>query len=422
MIPVVLPWALGAAYPAGPYTWSSALTKVQPTPDDYFTPNKKPVAQFWNYLLNAHSASLWYAQGDAQGFAAQNWGALFGLGSQPIGAPIAFEAACWSPLDAQWWVALHASGLNGIALLFKPPTIDSAWNFVNPGGILTTPVRSGNPPNQNFVAIAPDPTRASHIWLGVVTSQTHCGVWLFDGTTFRGSTSINVGTGQATVVMHTFNGHVIIGVGSTGGDEARLFLQPDNTNVLSFAIAKVWRFADNGSSFCVALPGYTVGAQTYWTSPDGVTWQPHSIFFLNQGEQIFGVCYTEDEWGPCWVAGINTPTIFLLRPTAPRFVKSVDGLTWTPQSSFTQTTPGVDMCSLGGTCIVVSTVDGAYTPFSVDGGVTWYPAWEASLATNNSPAIAYAPPTVCSSDVGYLLFNSTSIRLSLLQGLPAASM
>jgi len=415
MIPPLQQWAQEPVYPAGPFTWSAAATKLAPTPD-YFTPADKPRAQYWNYLLGAQAASLWYAQGAPQTVAALNWGTLFHATTFAGNAYL--KAACWQ--GGLWWVAavIQVSAVNYMSIWTRHPYPDfpnsvGTYGWTHPNNnTLSPPPRSGVAPDQNFVALAPDPTSSTVVWLGMVTSATHCGVWTFDGTSYTPQTSVNVATGQATVTMHTYNGRVLIGVGSTGGDEARIFVQPDNVGAVTFGLATIWRFADSGS-FCVAMPGYLRGAPTFWTSPDGLTWSPQTIYFLNSNEQIFGVVYTQDADGPCFVAGINTNDI-------PRFVKSVDGLTWTPQSVPTTMAPGVDMAANTGSCIVVSTGDGYTTPYSVDGGVTWYPAYEATLGVQNPNFTE--PPSAVSSGVGCLLFNTTSARFSLMQGLPAASM
>jgi len=229
---------------------------------------------------------------------------------------------------------------------------------------------------------------------------------------------VTCATGQATVVMHTYNGHVLIGLGSQAAADAKIYLQPDDTTALTGVTASVWRFADNGS-VCVAMPAFTTAPATYWTSPDGVTWTGNALGFLSAGEQIFGVVATQDAYGPCFLVGINqasggTPRFVVSHATAP--------FSWSPQATTSTMAQGTGMVANDGSAIVVATTDTHTTGFSVDGGLSWYPAYAAALLANNATSTFYEPPTLAGSGVGYLHFNAASVRLSLLEGLPQASM
>ena len=313
-IPVFPPFAVEANDPAGAADWNGTPTKVLPVPD-YMLPNTKPPAQWFNYIFNAASAGTWFANGASQTVSGLNWGALVPLSTFNHSTANATMAACWHPQGAVWWVA-NVQNSNALDLWNRPAAIDAAW--VNPSvNTMLVTVQKNAAPNQAFVALAPDPSGSGTVWLGIVEDATHCHVWTFNGTSYSAQTTVSVATGQATVVMHTFNGHVLLGIGSQTAADAKLYVQPGGTTPLSGVTCAIWRFADT-AGFCIAFPGYTTGATVAWSSSDGVTWTPFGFSFLGAGESIFGCAITQDAYGPTILVGINTVA------GHPRFVKSAN--------------------------------------------------------------------------------------------------
>lgn len=427
MIPPLLPWALEPTYPPGPFTWSGKPVSVPPflgggTPSrpDYVTPATIPPAQYFNYLFGAQSATLWFAQKATSSFAGLNWAPMVTRTAMLGSANGGMRAACWHPLSGTWWMA-------AVAFEGGPPTspFTTLWQltpapeqtWVQPAGNqVVQPVDNfSTAPHQNFVAVAPDPVLANTVWLAVVTSTQRVNLWTFNGSTYTVVPSLNVPAAQATVALHTFKSSVIVGIGTTGGANARVVIEPNPLGVISGVNAVVWRFADNGT-VCLAMPGFTTTPNGYWTSLDGRTWVLQILSFLNTGESIFGLAATQDDLGPCFLCGINTVG------GQARFVVSHDGVLWVPQSSPATIGQGVDLAGSTGSGVVCTCVDGSVPAFSPDGGVTWFPLPQLTLGTAPISAAYYEPPTVETSGVGWLVFRFDSQRLSYLQGLPALSM
>lgn len=423
-IPVFPPWAVEANYPAGSNPWNGQPTKLPPLADYFIpsTPQNKvpPPAQWFNYLFNAASATAWYANGAAQSVAALNWQAWTSVNVFSAWTHGKVLAAAWVPLSAYWIALVYNTNTGQIVPYTHGMAAESLWTSV--GAALTITPQHNATPNKCFVATAPDPTTAGKAWLGVVTSATSCSLYTYASGVFTSQGSLTVSTGQETVTMTPVGSQILVGIGSQTAGEAKLVAYPATTTAVIGATAAVWRIAGSPAAGYIAVPAFTTSATQMWVTtdspPSGLSWSPVGIGFLNAGEQIFDIAYAQDAYGPCFVVGINTTG------GHPRFVKAYQatGL-WQQQSQTFTMQPGISLCGNDGSMIVCSTTDGNTTGFSVDGGVTWYPAYEAIVDTGGqSTSSQYQPPSLAGNGVSFVIFNSQSARLSFLEGLPMASM
>ena len=437
-------WALEANYPAGSNAWNAQPCKVVPTGDIFIpgTPTApKPLPAEWlNYLFNEYAVAIQGLQLGSYTPALQNWGAEQGQAAAPFN-PAAFLAACWDPtLRRTLLCGSQGPGGPGGAFVFvwasygmdgnAAPAWFSFPGFLPAGGSLNT-----------NAAVCADPNTSGYYWVayGSATSsgqvpigQYNASGALVTGTTYFNGVQLPLFPNNTLLYtqLHSFNGTVYITIGSTVTTGAYLFQAGSSTNLIGGATGAtgLMLMADNAANggpnnLLIAMPTQA-GSNEYWTSPDGATWTQRNLGgIVTGGQNVFGLVWTQDAVGPCWLLGINGSG----GGGRPFFYRSADGVIWTVQAG-PNSLPrkGTSMACIGGSSAVyVSFLDVASGglsagQWSADGGATWYQG-PATLTSNLATGVQFwTPQQVVASDVGLFMFNSLWFRFSQLAGVPAA--
>jgi hypothetical protein len=421
-------WALESNFAPGSNPWNGQPCKVAPT-GDLFIPGTVAQggtgvpAEWLNSLFNAQAAAIKGTQQAAYLRPVQSWGAEQAI-TPFTGTSVSLMDACWDASTNLWLVAIF--GTTG-------PQISVFGSYGLDGNTQATWAAFGTVganPNAN-VSIAPDANTAGHIWLGISSSASGGSFvtyvwggssWTSQSTFFSGVAPLPSGALFGTI--HPFNGKNVLALGSLAGNGGGFYQASGGTALFSITGVTTGpiKMADNTGNggpgnLLVAVPTET-GTFVYWTSPDGVTWTQRSLGTLNPNQSIFGICWTQDAVGPCFLVGINEPGKVAL------FARSADGITWTLQST-PNMAEGTDLAAVGPS-VYTALVDASSTgpsggAFSIDGGVTWYFS-QAVLTTNLALGSYYTPRSVVASSFGLLSFNSLWFRFSALAGVPATSL
>jgi hypothetical protein len=167
----------------------------------------------------------------------------------------------------------------------------------------------------------------------------------------------------------------------------------------------------------VLMPTHANSTLTYWTTPDGVTFTARSLVIGNNAN-VFGIVWTQDATGPCWLMGINyTGSLHTF------FKRSSDGINWTNTGEPTNNAVGTSLASPGDSRVLMTYLDSSdggpsSSAYSIDGGATWYQG--VMGFTSNNPA-ADAPYKVfdvaVASSNNFMAFNSKWLRFSATAGL-----
>ena len=423
-------WALETNYPSSGNAWGSQPCKVLPV-GDIFTPGQPIPAEWLNYLFNQQSAAIISQQVSALLPSVQNWYSAQSISVFTEPSTLSsIMAACWDPLTNVWllligdaishgYAVAATSGLDGNGQTF--------WTYLS-----TEQSTSGF--ETNF-AICADATTPGNCWVAYPSTASSGNVttYVWNGSTWGAETSFFNGLqlpfagGTAlTCQLHTFNGYNLCAIGAVSAAGA-LVVTTAGVGLISFPsttqVCGTILMADNSgnggpSNLMLAVPTYANSTLTYWTSPDGVTFTARTLF-IGTIRNVFGIVWTQDAVGPCWLLGVTTVFGNI------QFYRSSDGITWTPQGSTVGFgAAGTGLASPGDSRIFATTLDASdggpsAAAYSIDGGVTWYRS-QATFASNN--AAASAPykifSEVVASSAAFMTFNSLFFRFSATAGLP----
>ena len=106
----LITWAVESLFPAGANPWNAQPCKVAPG-SDLFTPNTKPPAEYFNYLLNALAAQDQALQNQAVSSAVANFDQCIPA-SVPIGGGGSWDFITWHPYRQTWFGWVHTSTPN----------------------------------------------------------------------------------------------------------------------------------------------------------------------------------------------------------------------------------------------------------------------------------------------------------------------
>jgi len=421
-------WALETDYPAGPNPWNGQPCKVTPV-GDIFTPQTPFVPEFMNWKLNELSAGVQAVQAASYQPALQNWYAEQAI-TPFAGTSESLMAACWMPKSNVWAIAIQGSTgpqLSFFASYGLDGNTQATW--------LSLGTISANPPTN--VSIREDATTAGDLWVAysastsggeIITNLWNGSSWGHGGTTYIVSTG-PLPSANLVGTLHAFNGNVVVGIGSLSANGGGFYPNP-NTGATSpsYSITGVTtgtiKFADNAgyggpNDLLVAVPTGTEGVDVYWTSPDGVSWTQQTLGapIVPSTSTIFGICWSMDAVGPCFLLGV-----FHNSSGDCDLWRSADGINWTEQMIATpgKIKYGTDLKAIG-PAVYLATLDVAsagasFAAFSPDGGITFYlsqAVLTSNIATGNP---YYTPRLIAASPCGFLTYNSLWFRFSHLSG------
>lgn len=247
-IPAFGTWATEANYPGGPNPWNGQPTKVQPSPD-YWTPNTKPPAQYFNYVFGAIASDITALYAAGVTAAIDNWGAATQAVSLDSGTTFA-SPFVWDAFNTRWLG--FTSGSSGTLIY----SVDGgrSWNQPRGSGIGGT-----------TLAVAVNPTTGDIVFMQSATSDV--------------SKIANPGTGSVTQTDSTFVAlnvatacwstvdskyYILLaddpGSGTFSG--GRLITTPDGTTLTTFAPPSGWVSGTNhiGAFLSAVGPAITVMA------------------------------------------------------------------------------------------------------------------------------------------------------------------
>lgn len=429
MIPLSHLWTYTGNYPAGSALWNGKQLGVAPS-GTYWTPDTKPGAENFNWVFGNITNDLQNVRAAVLSISTQNWPTYIQLSNSVFGAggtitQAAFMAACYDVFEGVHWFVAKGTFVSGgadVVTLWNTPDGGITWlrpssNYVTPLGFQT-----GVTPDQYFCDVIADANTAGKIWVSLTDPSTATQT---DFYSFSPGSSASWGTvshhdvsaGTARVKMHTFAGANLFGIGTTTAADAYITKSTGSISGMSGLTATAFNFADNVLSYLLAMPVLTTTPTTYWTTPDATTWTAQAYSTeIQSGDQVFGIVYTQDAQGACWLMGVN-------RSSNAVFYRSATGVsgTWTLQSAPTQIPAGVTLVA-NGDALVMTTADTLPTCVSVDGGITWYVANEAYMNGNNATSTFYSPPSVVSDGQGFVLYNSLQARFSSYVGMPTLSL
>lgn len=418
-------WALETAYPAGANAWNGQPCKTVPVGDIFIpgTPSApKPVAAEWlNYLFNQQGGAIQALQVASYLPAVQNWHIQAPATNFTSILPTAAVAGAWLDATSQWLLAVHSQALvTGEHIdVYSSGGMDGSslanWTLLRSTAVVVS----------TNVAMT---TNGTVIWLAVGVSGSGGSVVTFDipgsdGTTFFQGTG-TIPTGALVCALHTFQGTTYCGISSTSQPGGAVANASGGVKLpISGHTMGLMLFADNsgngGPDNLLIVCPTQVNTNVYWTSPDATTWTQHTLpFNSSSGHNAFGLVWTQDAVGPCWLLGVNHGTI-------PEFFRSADGITWTFQSNAHGLSLCTSMASFGSVVYCAQLDASSAGPsggfWSIDGGATWYRSQDA-FSTNLPVGLLWTPKQAVANFGGFMLFNSLWLRFGDTAGLPYTSL
>ena len=391
--------------------------------------SKRPLPAEWlNFLFNEQAAAIQTVQEASYLPALQNWYPEVSIATFTGLTGSSIMDACWAPQGTSqpglWYAAVY-DVINSHLQVLETYGLDlgnqSAW-------LGLTKISTGI--NSNC-AVRPDPTTTGYVWVAygttggggdIVTQEWQGSSWVSQSTFTQGSAPLPAGT--LYCALHSFQGTMYVAIGSLTATGGGVYPAAGGVVVNSFAgvTTGVPLMCDNAGNagpdnLLLVIPRFA-GSNTYWLY-NGSVWTSGTLPFSGASNYAFGLVWTEDAVGPCWLLGANNTS-----SVHTEFYRSADGVNWTFQSEPTNVAQGAGLAAVGHTNSVYCTYTdasstgpsgGAYSP---DGGVTWYPS-SAILTGNAAVGAYYQPRYVGASDGGLLSWNTIFYRFSLLAGLPA---
>jgi hypothetical protein len=427
----IVPWATEINYPGSPASaWAGTPLSVVPVLD-YFTPNTKPPAQFFNYLFSQNATAMALLQSYALSTTLINWGFEFDLDASDVQIAIA-----WDPVNRFWMLMGNNNDVITVSLSYglDGPTSGTWINLAslsatNPpvyGSCCVDPATGG----QWYLAYTDDdtPNNELAVFQYQTGSSTFVGQWgpLAGGGQFYGIELCTLGFGAGA--------YTLVAWASTDAQSGIVYSHsnawpssstwPPTANFQNFGIAAMNSgdtvyMKSNGVQVICIPSSLATGGLTVWRTTTGNSWASSSSLasVAPSGAKVVGLCWTQDPVGPCWLACVTRTPSF----NNASFFRSSDGVTWTAQSGgMTAGAHVSDMEAVGShvKCTIRETLSAgaSRTVFSVDGGITWYQ--EQAVLTTNYSILGQTRPRLASSSIGFMNANGIWSRFSGLAGLP----
>lgn len=430
-------FAVETNYPAGSNAWSGTATKVAPVPD-YFTPNVKPPAQWFNYLFNQIGTTITANFGWTANMAAQNWGTEQGL----AGAFSSFQyfiGAAWDQYLSKWVVLAYAGPNSFVNVSYGVDgNVAAGWTQV---GTTLVAATSGS--------ICTDPQTVGDYYVATVNDDgTHNGTIVINH--YNGSTWSVLNTLTLTSSGSNIQKPRLFRTGfiAVGGDP--ILLVGNNTGTHGAAVNPVcwningtintqdpgfpandWVFATAvGTTLGVIVPAFTSFALTagqYLTTTTGSSFIVRTMSFLGTNDLVTAICWTLDataiadgKSGCFLLAVYNTGT------TKTRFYRSEDGISWTATGAPTAAFEVADLAAVGS--LVVATLMDASSGgpsgqvWSPDGGATWYFGQATFTSNVANTGATFERSRVVAGSQGFMAMNPDWFRFSVMQGTPTSAL
>lgn len=414
-------WATAETlYPAGANPWNGQPVNVAPA-GDIFTPNTRPPAENFNYILNRVSADEdaqrnWTVSGPAL-----NWGIKYAITSAGEPTAAAFAQKTPGAIGPAWLIATRVN--SNTSRVFLGNGLDGAGSWTQLGGDFITAH------SNRFVAdILPDNVGGRHLAIVLEPVGTPAAPTMYKlnagGTAWASTATFTLGYTSARMI--TFNSTYILalcdsaGASPVGGGST----SPDGvtwTGAFSDGTAGAfaeWYLAASPNS-CLALPSISQATESgFWKTTNGTTWAHVAPASFPVTGTAAGMCYAQTDNGGAYIVGTQVGSTI-------HFWKSGDeGVTWLAQGSLTTVFGVLVGLAAFGSLIIATCEDTASSGatqmlFSIDGGSTWY--YSMATSVNAAPAtVYYTPNRVRVGDSNLVNFNTEDLRFSEAAGLPPA--
>jgi len=417
-------WADDSNYSAGSEAWSGTATKVAPL-TRLWTPNTKPPAQYFNYVLDqafdTDAAAKAYQQtmmdfvGQMQ---AMNWPARTINDVNYSYGP----AAVWNSWYKNWVISANDDPLNNhdatISISYDGRTWQAGSAFPGKGDIGAICV---NPTNGRLVAVSDSATNGGKL----SARSAGGGSWTQSGTANTGD--------NATECLHYFNSRIIF-MGREGGTNGVILVSTDDgdnwaaySGTYPTAAASGYKFfnaADDGTTF-VSFPRdpSTTSNDKFMYSTDGHNF---SVGTMPEAVNVQAVAYSSLTGKFMALSSVNSG--------ATKVFTSSDGVTWTKVFTAGAVVGGIDSAAYpwraltccGSLWVALEKTDGRVW-FSYDDGVTWklstfnYKDDAGNTATERAAMVVPTRNYLASNGHQMLLTTRANLWASLSMGLPSVS-
>jgi hypothetical protein len=431
-IPGIIPWANELNYPAGGNAWNGQPCKVAPV-GDVFTPNTKPPAEEFNFVLNRIEGEVLSLAKQISAQGALNWyptSVLTGLACDVIG---------WDEFGNRWLVVMINTGTNVVTMYHASGVDTISLGGVGTGNALvdidwvpqaSTPALTLTSTSV-LTGVSSDPD-GHHFYTARIDSNTHTyTVYVIDATagtpqwqTVEGATS--TWDDLQMVVSGSF---LVYALGATTAADSRLHVFATPAPVGGAGLANIpistisgipgtptvnfWAMKQNGA-YALAVP-LTSQPTPFVLKGSGTltsagSWAASTAIgsVVNSSDDITGVDWGADAAGPCWIMTV------VRGGTTTRLLRSADGINWTLVTTLTSVA-FVHMCYAGG--IFFAATDHAPPVdvyFTQDGGTTWYRT-QCRLPHDSGPPVV----GMNGSPTQAAVWAGASFRFSGCSGTPA---
>lgn len=354
-LPLIVPWAAEANYPAGANPWNGNPTKVTPS-GDVFIPNTKPPAQWFNFLFSQRDGWALALLQALASIAAKNWSPNFTFAGESSGPyAITWNDAPMGTGSGQTWL------LSG----FTSGTAKAEVISIDGMGLTSSVIGGGefgtaHPPT----SMVADPA-TSNVFVTVigVTGSTALAVISLAG----GAWSTPTGTAATSVTdiqLAMLGSTCIYGIAAATGQGSVGVL---STGAAFTAGASGLTFGSSGlivkaSGTLAVVVDRGVASATLRKSPDGVTWTSVSL-----GTAIAAALTVQDI---TWNASLGLWLLCGVNAGVTQIWTSPDAATWTMVGSLGST--GISRVrSLGPMFVAVTSATPGRALFSFDGATWW---------------------------------------------------
>jgi hypothetical protein len=407
-------WTSSGNYPAGANPWNGQPIVI-PVGVSYFTPQQKPPAQWWNYILSqqqgfAQQLGDWTGQDPAC-----NWWAS--LAASSLSSQTEYGSARFCPKAQQWLLATGNHGIPNVSTwLGNGSGADGAADWTQLGATISTAVGG------HITSVMEDPTTAGNYWFVVLDSGAAQHIYYYSGGSWASvRNNVSASFGPSEIASGPSNGVVVV---ATAQASAAIISHTTNSggSWTDFATGQevdAFLLKWNGSIFVAVSMNVSMSNATFWTSPDGLTWTAQTFPSSVTGSTHnipFGLAW--DASASLWRLGLNAAGGGIMIASSP------DGVTWSVTSTVA-TAPVMSDLSAAGALLVATGADksngGPYSIYyAFDGGTNWWKV-QAPMGNNvTQSSLYYTRPRVHASNQAFVTFNSLFLRESFIGGTPAS--